>query len=114
MTDPTTPGPTRRRCEALHPAPFLIHEDGRIATYRLAKRGSQATYLFGPRNVAREQDEPPRLAFGEKCTVSGRDSRSGNSRDEGPWRHRGELVGGCRKSSRAQLFGTMHWPPAAL
>src|SRR5262249_7980280 len=60
----------------------------------------QALDLFGSLDIARKQDEPPRLAFAQKRTLSRGENRTGNSGDESPCRHHGGLAGACRKSSK--------------
>jgi hypothetical protein len=71
----------------LHAAAFLVDEDGCVAAGCVTSGGDQASQLRGCFDVAREDDEAPRLALAQERTLDGRQGRARKTGDESAYRH---------------------------
>jgi hypothetical protein len=76
--------------EALHPAAFLVDQNGRVPAQDVAERLNKLSDLIRGFDVALEEDEPPGLGRAQERALVGGNRRSGQSRDEYVRRHRGD------------------------
>ena len=87
-----------RRPQPLHPATFLIDQDGRVgAVHGDAQLRSQSSDLRRVLDVALEQDETPRLFRAQECALPIGQDGAGNAGDESSDGHQGRLARGRLK-----------------
>ena len=80
-------GRPMRRLQPLHAPAFLVDQDRSIAPDRVTQRRHERAHLIGIGDIALEENEAPRLGFGQKRALVRGELRAGDSSDKGADRH---------------------------
>src|SRR5262245_48396676 len=92
-----------RRSESLHPSALLVDQHGRIVRDRLAEIAHEATDLIGMIDVALEEDQSPRQRIADESALVRRESKTGQTGNEGARVHRRGLASAYRNGQAATI-----------